>query len=75
MAAGPRQARAATSEQIDKSVGSADYHMVHSGTCDVVGGDDRETINKARELMRYLPSNYREKPPFGRRPPMIPAAW
>jgi propionyl-CoA carboxylase beta chain len=61
--AGPRQARAATSEEIDRSVGSADYHMVHSGTCDVVGDDDAETIARARELIGFLPSNYREKPP------------
>ena len=61
--AGPRQARAATSEEIDRSVGSADYHMVHSGTCDVVGDNDSETIAKARELIGFLPSNYREKPP------------
>ena len=61
--AGPRQAQAATSEQIDTSVGSADYHMVHSGTCDVVGENDKETIMKARELLSYLPSNYKERPP------------
>jgi propionyl-CoA carboxylase beta chain len=61
--AGPRQARAATSEEIDKSVGSADYHMIHSGTCDVVGDNDSESIAKARELIGFLPSNYREKPP------------
>jgi propionyl-CoA carboxylase beta chain len=61
--AGPRQARAATSEEIDESVGSADYHMVYSGTCDVVGDNDTETIAKARELVQLLPSNYREKPP------------
>ncbi len=63
--AGPRQARAATSEEIDSSVGSADYHMVHSGTCDVVGEDDKDAIQKARELLSYLPSNCREKPPLG----------
>jgi propionyl-CoA carboxylase beta chain len=61
--AGPRQARAATSEEIDESVGSADYHMAYSGTCDVVGDNDTETIAKARELVQLLPSNYREKPP------------
>ena len=61
--AGPRQAKAATSEQIDESVGSADYHMTLSGTCDVVGEDDRETILKARELLAYLPSNCTERPP------------
>lgn len=61
--AGPRQAKAATSEEIDRSVGSADYHMVHSGTCDVVGDDDSETIAKTRELIGFLPSNCRERPP------------
>ncbi len=61
--AGPRQARAATSEEFDRSVGSADYHMVHSGTCDVVGDNDAESIAKARELVGFLPSSYREKPP------------
>jgi acetyl-CoA carboxylase carboxyltransferase component len=61
--AGPRQAKAATSEEIDRSVGSADYHMVHSGTCDVVGDNDAEAIAKARELVGFLPSSCREKPP------------
>lgn len=60
---GPRQTQAATSEVFDRNVGGADYHMRFSGTCDVVGDDDRETILKCRELLRYLPSNYREKPP------------
>jgi len=61
--AGPRQAAAATSEKIDKSVGSADYHMKYSGTCDVVGANDEDTIKKARELLSYLPSSYLEKCP------------
>ncbi len=61
--AGPRQAKAATSEEIDRSVGSADYHMVHSGTCDVVGDNDSETIAKARELVGFMPANCRERPP------------
>ena len=60
---GPRQTAAATSEQIDRNVGGADYHMQLSGTCDLVGNDDRESILACRELLRYLPSNYREKPP------------
>lgn len=61
---GPRMTQAATSEKIGDDVGGADYHMIYSGTCDVVGDNDRETIKKARELLRYLPSNYREKPPI-----------
>jgi len=60
---GPRQTQAATSEKIDRNVGGADYHMELSGSCDVVGGDDEETIIKCRELLRYLPQNYRERPP------------
>jgi acetyl-CoA carboxylase carboxyltransferase component len=60
---GPRQTQAATSEVFDRSVGGADYHMQFSGTCDVVGDDDEETILKCREMLRYLPSNYRETPP------------
>ena len=60
---GPRQTQAATSEVIDRSVGGADYHMRLTGTCDVVGDDDKETILKCREMLRYLPSNYRQMPP------------
>jgi propionyl-CoA carboxylase beta chain len=59
---GPRQTAAATSEKIDRNVGGADYHMQLSGTCDLVGADDKETILACRELLRYLPSNFREKP-------------
>ena len=60
---GPRQTQAATSEVFDRNVGGADYHMKLTGTCDLVGEDDRETILRCREMLRYLPSNYREKPP------------
>jgi propionyl-CoA carboxylase beta chain len=60
---GPRQTQAATSEVIDRNVGGADYHMHLTGTCDVVGDDDKEIILKCREMIRYLPSNYRQRPP------------
>jgi propionyl-CoA carboxylase beta chain len=36
--------------------------MQLSGTCDVVGDDDEETIKKCCELLRYLPQNLKEKP-------------
>lgn len=61
---GPRQTQAATSEKFNKDVGSADYHMMLSGTCDVVGADDKETILKAQKLLSYLPSSYRERVPI-----------
>jgi len=60
---GPRQTQAATSEKIDRDIGGADYHMQYSGSCDVVGADDEQTIKKCRQLLRYLPQNFREKPP------------
>ncbi len=60
---GPRQTQAATSEKIDRNVGGADYHMQLSGSCDIVGDDDAQTIEKCRQLLRYLPQNFREKPP------------
>ena len=64
---GPRQTQAATSEVFDKNVGGADYHMQLSGSADTVGDDDEETINQCRELLRYLPQNFKEKPPLWER--------
>jgi acetyl-CoA carboxylase carboxyltransferase component len=61
---GPRMTQAATSEKIGDDVGGADYHMIYSGTCDVVGENDEETILKTRDLMGYLPSNWKERPPL-----------
>lgn len=60
---GPRQTQAATGEIYDDNIGGADYHMQDTGTCDVVGDDDKETILKCREMMRYLPQSYRVTPP------------
>jgi propionyl-CoA carboxylase beta chain len=60
---GPRQTAAATSEKIDENIGGADYHMQLTGTCDLVGDDDQETIARCRELLRYLPQSWRETPP------------
>jgi len=60
---GPRQTQAATAEIIDRNVGGADYHMQLSGSAEMVGDDDEASINYCRELLRYLPGNYKEKPP------------
>ena len=60
---GPRQTQAATSEKIDRNVGGADYHMQHSGSCDIVGDDDEKTVKKCRELLSYIPQNFRQKTP------------
>lgn len=60
---GPRQTAAATGEKINKEIGSADYHMKYTGTADIVEDDDEISIKRCRELIRYLPQNFREKPP------------
>ena len=60
---GPRQTQAATSEKIDRNIGGADYHMQLSGSCDVVGDDDEETIRQCRRLLSYLPQNFKQSPP------------
>ncbi|MBL7177775.1 MAG: propionyl-CoA carboxylase [Desulfobacteraceae bacterium] len=60
---GPRQTQAATSETFDQNMGGADYHMEYTGSCDIVCDDDEATIKKCRELLRYLPQNFRERPP------------
>ncbi len=60
---GPRQTAAATSEQIDEHIGGADYHMQLSGSCDLVGDDDAESIALCRTLLRYLPQSWRERVP------------
>lgn len=65
---GPRQTQAATSEKIDRNIGGADYHMQLSGSCDIVGDDDVKSIEYCRELLEYLPSNYRENPPVYDKP-------
>ncbi len=61
---GPRQTAAATSEKIDENIGGADYHMQLSGSCDIVGDDDRESIASCRELLRYLPLSFRDSTPL-----------
>ena len=60
---GPRMTQAATSEKIGDDVGGADYHMLYTGTCDLVGDNDAATIAQARELLGFLPANCFEKPP------------
>lgn len=64
---GPRQTQAATSEIIDRNVGGADYHMKFSGSCDLVGDTDKDSIEHCRHLLSYLPQNCNEAPPLWER--------
>ncbi len=44
--------------------GSAQFHMVKSGQCDLIADSDGEAIEMARTLLGYLPQNCWEKPPY-----------
>jgi acetyl-CoA carboxylase carboxyltransferase component len=62
--AGPAFVNTQTGEEIslDKLCG-IEAHAVKSGQTDVVTRDEKECIDKARELLGFLPSSCREKPP------------
>ncbi|MFH1243907.1 MAG: carboxyl transferase domain-containing protein [Pseudomonadota bacterium] len=44
--------------------GSAEFHMEKSGQCDIIAESDKDAIDKAKALLRYLPLNCWERPPF-----------
>ncbi len=47
----------------EEELGGAKVHGEITGLCDFVVKDDREAIGLAKELLGFLPSNNREKPP------------
>ncbi|ACL04240.1 Propionyl-CoA carboxylase, beta subunit [Desulfatibacillum aliphaticivorans] len=44
--------------------GTAEFHMEKSGQCDFVVDSDEDAIDKAKELLAYMPQNCWEMPPF-----------
>lgn len=44
--------------------GKAEFHMNRSGQCDFITSSDAEAIEKAKDLLTYLPQNCWEKPPL-----------
>ena len=44
--------------------GWAEFHMGKSGQCDFIVDSDEEAIDKARELLSYIPQNCWENPPL-----------
>lgn len=46
-----------------EEIGGAMLHAEISGTCDLAVDSDEEGILKCRELLSFLPSNWKEKPP------------
>ena len=47
----------------EEELGGARVHGELTGLCDFVAKDDEEAIELAKELLRFLPSNNRERPP------------
>ena len=62
--AGPAFVKTQTGEDISlEELCGVDAHAVKSGQTDVVAEDDEDCLNKAKELLTFLPSNNEEKPP------------
>ena len=47
-----------------EDIGGAVLHATTTGTCDVLVDSDEEALQKCRELLSFLPSNWKENPPF-----------
>ena len=62
--AGPAFVKTQLGEEIDlESLCGVDAHAVKSGQTHLVVEDDRDCLDKAKELLSFLPSNNKEKPP------------
>jgi len=48
----------------EEELGGASMHSRVSGVCHVVAENDEDCLLKIRELLSYLPSSNREKPPY-----------
>jgi acetyl-CoA carboxylase carboxyltransferase component len=49
-------------EKNSKDAGTAEFHMEKSGQCDLIADSDEGAIDKAKELLAFLPQNCWEKP-------------
>lgn len=48
----------------EDEIGGPKMHAEISGCCDLLADSDEDCLNKTRELLSFLPSNNREKPPI-----------
>jgi methylmalonyl-CoA decarboxylase subunit alpha len=46
-----------------ENAGSAEFHMTQSGQCDLIAESDEEALEKARQLLDFIPQNCWGKPP------------
>ncbi len=62
--ASPALLKAVTFKNVtQEEIGGALLHATTTGSCDILVESDEEAIEKCRNLLGYLPSNWREKPP------------
>jgi len=62
--AGPAFVKTQTGEEIGlEQLSGYRAHAVKSGQTHIVTEDDKDTLDKAKELLSFLPSNNKEKPP------------
>ena len=63
--ASPELIKTVTFKEVTRDeIGAAQLHAEVTGSCDYLGETEEEVLQKARELLSFLPSNCREKPPI-----------
>jgi propionyl-CoA carboxylase beta chain len=61
---GPQVIRAVTSEEVTpEALGGAMSHNTKSGVAQFAEDSDQAALDRVKELLGYLPQNYRERPP------------
>jgi acetyl-CoA carboxylase carboxyltransferase component len=50
-------------EKTEEELGGAKVHSQITGLCDLVAKDDQHALALTKELLRFFPSNHRQKPP------------
>jgi acetyl-CoA carboxylase carboxyltransferase component len=61
---GPQVIKAVTQEEVTpEELGGAMTHNTKSGVAHFAENSDKEALDRVRELLQYLPQNYRERPP------------
>ncbi|MFC1918077.1 acyl-CoA carboxylase subunit beta [Chloroflexota bacterium] len=62
--ASPALLKSATFREVTQDeIGGAELHATTTGSAELLVESDEEAINKCRELLSYLPANWKEKPP------------
>lgn len=62
---GPQVIKSVTGEDVDfESLGGAQVHLGLSGLAHLVGQDEKEALELARQAVSYFPSNNAENPPI-----------